>query len=108
MLNIPGLPAPASLAALGVMGQPTYRASGPDGWADTSASWLSADLVWKRLEWADAACTRIARADVNPLQIANLAFGDVLSDETRQAIARAESPAQGLTLLAGSPEFQRR
>ena len=108
MLNIPALPAQGALVALATMGQPTYRASGPDGWADTSASWLSADLVWKRLEWAQAACSRIARADVNPAQIASLAFGEALSEETLQAITRAESPAQELTMLAGSPEFQRR
>ena len=108
LLSIPSLPADAITNSLAVMGQPTYRAAGPDGWSDVAASWLSADLVWKRLEWAQAACARIARADIDPSRIADLAFGDVLSDDTRLAIARAESPAQGLTLLAGSPEFQRR
>ena len=108
MLNAPSLPNNAAANAVAVMGQPTYRAPGPDGWADISAAWLSADMVWKRLEWVQAAGARIARADLNVLAIAQNALGATLSDQTRDAISRAESAAQGLTLLAASPEFQRR
>jgi uncharacterized protein (DUF1800 family) len=35
-------------------------------------------------------------------------FPDSLSDASRTAIARAESPAEGLALLLVSPEFVRR
>jgi uncharacterized protein (DUF1800 family) len=35
------------------MGQRLYLAPGPDGWADTAAPWLTGDLVWKRIEWAE-------------------------------------------------------
>ena len=35
-------------------------------------------------------------------------LGPLLSDETRAAVARAESRAQGLAIAFMSPEFQRR
>jgi uncharacterized protein (DUF1800 family) len=106
--NLRTLPPGAGIAALSSMGQRPYAAPGPDGWADIADAWLTADLVWKRLEFAQAYATRIARADVDPMQIGEACLGPLLSDETRTAIARAESPAQGLALLYGAPEMQRR
>ena len=54
---------------------------------------------------------RVALAILSTLSttdIANAILGDAASPETKQAIARAESKAQGLALLLMSPEFQRR
>ncbi|WP_395646855.1 DUF1800 family protein [Terricaulis sp.] len=106
--NLTTLPPGAGIAAMQTMGQPVYRAPGPDGWADIADSWLTANLVWKRLEWAQAYAARIARADLDPLQLGEACLGPLLSDETRTAVSRAESPAQGLALLFGAPEMQRR
>lgn len=106
--NVRELPPGAGIAALTAMGQRPYSAPGPDGWADTSEAWLTADLVWKRLEFAQTFATRIARADVNPIELGEACLGPLLSDESRTAIMRAESPAQGLALLFGAPEMQRR
>lgn len=90
------------------MGQRLYAAPGPDGWADIAAPWLSGDLVWKRIEWCEALAQRVARADVDPVAIGEACLGPLLSAETRQAVARAESPQQGMVLLLSSPELQRR
>jgi uncharacterized protein (DUF1800 family) len=106
--NLRTLPENAGVTALTVMGQRPYAAPGPDGWSDTAQSWLSADLVWKRLEFAQTYASRIARADMDPIAVGEASLGPLLSDETRTAIARAESPAQGLALLFGAPEMQRR
>jgi uncharacterized protein (DUF1800 family) len=106
--NLQALPPGGGIGALAAMGQRVYAAPGPDGWSDLAASWLTADLVWKRIEFAQAYSERIARADLNPIDMAQACLGPLLSDETRTAIQRAESPAQGLTLLFGSPEMQRR
>lgn len=106
--NLRTLPPGSGIAALSSMGQRPYAAPGPDGWADIADAWLTADLVWKRLEFAQAYATRIGRADVDPMQIGEACLGPLLSDETRTAVARAESPAQGLALLYGAPEMQRR
>ncbi len=106
--NLRTLPPGAGVAALGAMGQRPYSAPGPDGWADIADAWLTADLVWKRLEFAQTYAQRIARADVNPVELGQACLGPLLSNETRTAISRAESPAQGLALLFGAPEMQRR
>jgi uncharacterized protein (DUF1800 family) len=45
---------------------------------------------------------------MKPGALADDVLGPTLSKATAQAIARAESPAQGLTLLLASAEFQRR
>lgn len=106
--NLRSLPPGAGVAALGAMGQRPYSAPGPDGWADISDAWLTADLVWKRLEFAQAYAARMARADLDPMDIAETCLGPLLSEESRTAIQRAESPAQGLALFYGAPEMQRR
>lgn len=106
--NLRTLPQGAGIAALSAMGQRPYAAPGPDGWADSADAWLTADLVWKRLEFAQAYASRIARADLDPMNVGETCLGPLLSDETRTAISRAESPAQGLALLYGAPEMQRR
>jgi uncharacterized protein (DUF1800 family) len=106
--NIQQLPQGAAIGALQAMGQRPYSAPGPDGWADIADDWLTADLVWKRLEFAQTFSNRIARADFNPLDVANACQGELLSAETHSAIQNAESPEQGLSILFGSPEFQRR
>lgn len=106
--NLRTLPPGAGIAALTSMGQRPYSAPGPDGWSDIAESWLTADLVWKRIEFAQAFSARIARADINPSDLATACLGPLESDETRTAIMRAESPAQGLALLFCAPEMQRR
>jgi len=106
--NLTALPPNAAIAALSAMGQRPYAAPGPDGWADIEAAWLSADLVWKRLEFAQAYAERIARADLDPVQIGAACLGPLISEETQTAVRRAESPAQGLSILFGAPEMQRR
>ncbi|MCA8886024.1 MAG: DUF1800 domain-containing protein [Hyphomonadaceae bacterium] len=108
LANLRTIPPGAGIAALGAMGQRPYAAPGPDGWADIADAWLTADLVWKRLEFAQAYSPRIARADLDPMSLGEACLGPLLSDETRTAVSRAESPAQGLALLCGAPEMQRR
>ena len=107
---LPGLQAdPGSLLrAYGSMGQTPYNPPGPNGWPDVQAEWLGADSVWKRFEWANQASQSVASTSMNPGALAGDVLGPTLSKATAQAIARAESPAQGLTLLLASAEFQRR
>jgi uncharacterized protein (DUF1800 family) len=96
------------LRAYGSMGQTPYNPPGPNGWPDVAAEWLGADSVWKRFEWANQAAQSVATTTMNPVLLAQDVLGPSLSKSTEQAIARAESPAQGLTLLLASADFQRR
>jgi uncharacterized protein (DUF1800 family) len=106
--NVQALPDNAPIGALVAMGQRPYAAPGPNGWADIADAWLTPDLVWKRLEFAQTFAARIARADVDPLGVGDACLGPLLSDETKTAIQRASSPAQGLAILFAAPEMQRR
>lgn len=106
--DIRELPPGAGAGAVAAMGQRIHAAPGPDGWSDRAEAWLSADLVWKRVEFAQTFANRLARADMDPQALGDAALGPLLSEETRRAVARAESPAQGLAILFAAPEFQRR
>jgi uncharacterized protein (DUF1800 family) len=46
--------------------------------------------------------------DVDPRELVDVALGPLAAQETRQAVARAETKVQALTLLVMAPEFQRR
>lgn len=107
-LGAPKLDGQRIVALLDRMGQRPYWAPAPDGWPDTEDHWISADAIWKRLEWADALAKGLAAANVDPMEIAARALGPQLSSKTQAAIAGAESPAQGLAIFLASPEFQRR
>jgi len=104
--NVRALPNANAVGALTQMGQRPYAAPGPDGWSDIAASWLTADLVWKRIEFAQAYADRVGRADVDPVQLGDASLGALMSDETRTAVRRAESATQGLALLFAAPEMQ--
>jgi uncharacterized protein (DUF1800 family) len=108
-----GLPASGMEAAnlqrsLANLGQVVYNPPGPNGWPDLEAEWLGADAVWKRLLWANDTAQRAAAAQLQPAALARQLLGAALSSATLQAIERAESPVQALTLLLASAEFQRR
>lgn len=96
------------ITSLKEMGQRPYMSPGPDGWSDQQDYWLSPDGVWKRIEWAQLAGRALAGSITRPDAYADDVFGATLSANTRTAIGRAESPAQGLTLLLTSPELMRR
>ena len=88
------------------LGQPVYKPPGPNGWPDVSAEWLAPDSLWKRFEWAGAAAARYGNSGRDPVQLAEDLLGPTLNDATRRSIGQAESPAQGLTLMLASAEFQ--
>ena len=97
----------AALGSLNVLGQPLWTPAGPNGFADTNAVWASPESIKLRLDIAAQYAARIGDL-VEPRDIINIVAGDATSPETRQAIARAESRQQAMTLLVMSPEFQRR
>ena len=95
------------IGALDLLGQTPYRPGSPAGWPDTADAWGGADALLKRIEWSGAV-GRYAGTRVDPVAIGVSALGPALTRTTRQTIGRAESAAQGLTLLLASPDFQRR
>jgi uncharacterized protein (DUF1800 family) len=94
-------------AVLKQLGQPTWQPGSPAGWDDIAASWAGPDALVRRVEVAQRLADRAASA-VDARVLADKLYADSLSEATRSAIARAESPAEGLALLLVSPEFVRR
>ncbi|MEO0412998.1 MAG: DUF1800 domain-containing protein [Pseudomonadota bacterium] len=85
--------------------QRPFGAPSPAGWPDTADAWLSPDALKKRIDWAGNVAKR---ARLRPDMFVDAALGPLADPALVTAIARAESPAQGLTLALMSPQFQRR
>ena len=96
----------AAVKVLRTLGQLPWNPPSPAGYDTTAATWLAPNALSDRL---DAASLMAGSADptLDPKALAADLLGDGVSRETTQAVARAESRAQALTLLLMSPEFQR-
>jgi len=92
--------------ALQSLGQPLMNPPSPAGFSDLSSTWLAPDAMTTRLDVAQQMA--VSAGDIDPRQIAEAVLGPLLSETSRQAIERAESPTQGVALLLMTPEFQRR
>ena len=89
------------------LGQPIWRPGSPKGYDDVVATWAGSAGLMQRVELASRVAARIGdRADAR--QLAPLVLADALTPETSRAIARADSPGQGLAMLFASPAFLRR
>src|SRR3954469_5666188 len=93
------------LQAMGYLGERMWRPSAPQGFADVQSAWI--DGLAQRLDIANR-IAELVQARIEPAAFLDIALGPLASAETRQAIARAESRQQGLTLALMAPEFQRR
>jgi uncharacterized protein (DUF1800 family) len=89
------------------LGQPTWQPGSPAGWDDIAASWAGPDALVRRVEVAQRIADK-AGSTVDARALAEKLFPQSLTESTRTAIARAESPVEGLALLLVSPEFVRR
>jgi len=92
-------------AGLATLGEPMWRPPSPRGYADDEATWI--DGMGQRLDVANTVAERIATR-IDPRAIIETVLASTVAPETLQAVARAESRQQALTLLFMSPEFQRR
>jgi uncharacterized protein (DUF1800 family) len=99
-------PQPAA-GLLAQLGQPVWRPGSPAGYDDIAASWSGPDALMRRVEAAERIAGR-AGGQIDARALGPRILPETLSDATAQAIARAESPGQGLALLLVAPEFLRR
>ena len=103
--------APADLRDIGpimnAMGQKPFNAPSPKGWSEEAAVWCAPDAIVKRMDWSEMFAAQTI-ADRDPVQLARAALGARLTPLVSQAIARAETRPEGLSILLMSPEFQRR
>lgn len=93
------------IQSLVLLGEPLWRPSAPKGFSDASDAWV--DGLAQRLDIANQLSRQLGdRVDVR--DVAEQGLGPLLSDDTRQTLARAASRPQALALLLMAPEFQRR
>jgi uncharacterized protein (DUF1800 family) len=88
-----------------LLGESLWRPSAPKGFSDDNAAWLGGLNL--RLQAANLFAQAVA-GDVEPRELVDVALGPLATEETRLAVARAETKVQALTLLVMAPEFQRR
>jgi uncharacterized protein (DUF1800 family) len=93
--------------AFNALGQRPFEPPSPKGWPDEASAWLAPHSFKQRLDWATLVSERHPPTE-NPVELADAMFAELLSRETRQEIARADTAAQGFAILLMSPEFQRR
>ncbi len=93
--------------AMAAMGQRPFAAPSPKGWPDQTGDWADPDGIIKRMAWSETfAATAVG--DQDPMQLAQNALGPTLSSLTAKTVGRAETRAEGLSILLMSPEFLRR
>jgi uncharacterized protein (DUF1800 family) len=93
------------LQAQNMLGEPLWRPPAPNGFSDESAPWM--DGLAQRLDIANNLSRRVGEF-IDPDSVASRVLGPLLSKETKQTIALAESRPQAIALLLMAPEFQRR
>jgi uncharacterized protein (DUF1800 family) len=87
------------------LGERFWRPPAPQGFPDVQSAWL--DGLAQRLDIANRIAELVSeRIDASALIETTL--GPLASADTRQAITRAESRQQAITLALMAPEFQRR
>jgi uncharacterized protein (DUF1800 family) len=91
---------------LGSLGMPLWTAPLPNGWSDVATDWAAPEAMMRRVDWTYSIAGH--SADRDPLEIADASLGALLRPRTLEAMRRAGSRRDALTLLLTSPEFQRR
>jgi uncharacterized protein (DUF1800 family) len=103
---VPPEPQPV-LGALLAMGMVPWNPPGPNGYPDVAAAWASPEAMKVRLDVSWRAAQRIKDAP-QPIAMLEEVAGSAASQDTREAVGRAESRQQAMAILFMSPEFQRR
>jgi uncharacterized protein (DUF1800 family) len=101
-LNVPGM--------LVGLGQPLWNAPQPNGWPDRAGDWATPEGMMRRIDWAYGLSGRVAspQSGRDAAELAEATLGPLLGADTLQAVHRAGSRREAMTLLLSAPEFQRR
>lgn len=92
-------------AGQALLGEPLWRPTSPKGYADDEATWI--DGMGRRLDVANNFAERVAGI-VDPQDVVENVLRSQVAPGVKDAIARAESRQQALTLLFMSADLQRR
>lgn len=96
------------LVPLTPMGQRWGYSSGPDGWPEEDAAWVTPAALAARLRWAMAAPRELTEALPDPRGFAAAALGGYADARVQFAAGAAETQAEAVGLVLSAPAFQRR
>ena len=95
------------LQSLRFLGNAPLTANSPAGFADTANDIAGPEAILRRIEWAKGAANKLTPS--LPLaSLVDMSIGPILGAATRAALVATNDTHEGLALLLGSPEFQRR
>ena len=103
-LGIDRFPGSAMTGFLRLMNHVPFTAPSPAGWPDDAQYWAAPSALKRRVEWGLEIGARLGNAKRADRFVEHMAPAQ--DKGLRRAIARAQSPAQGLGLLLASPNFQ--
>lgn len=106
VLDLPITEPGTIMGHLRTLGMPLWEPAGPNGFPSGAAAWASPESLKLRLDVSAQLAMRVSTAGA-PAALLDSAFGPTASDETRNAVLRAELRQQAVALLLMSPEFQR-
>jgi uncharacterized protein (DUF1800 family) len=96
------------------LGMPLYGCQPPTGYADKAEAWVNSGALLNRMNFAVSLTSRRqprGASDASSMTsdaIVRSALAGELSESTAATVAKATTTAQGLALVLGSPEFQKR
>lgn len=93
---------------LQMMGQPWLSPTGPDGFAEEDAAWVTPQGLSARLDWAVSAPSRLMQSLPDPRTFVRDALGDDAPEAVIFAANAAEDRKVAIGLVLASPAFQRR
>lgn len=90
------------------MGQPWERPTGPDGWPEEDAAWITPQGLAARMHWAMVIPSRMLDPLPDPRDFVAAALGDYAPEPLLFSARAAENRREGVGLVLASPAFQRR
>lgn len=93
---------------LAAMGQPFMSAPGPNGWPEEAEAWITPQGLATRIAWARGLAQKVFRRLPDARQFVDIALADAAPRRLRQAVAAAETQADGIMLVLASAEFNTR
>ncbi|GAA6199406.1 DUF1800 domain-containing protein [Aquicoccus sp. SU-CL01552] len=96
------------LQPIRAMGQFWQRPTGPDGWPEADAAWITPQGLSARLRWAMAVPRRLLADLPDPRAFVDTALGAAAPEPVRFAARAAETRAEAVGLVLAAPAFQRR
>ena len=92
----------------GIRLTPWSRQSGPDGWPEAAADWITPQTLAARIDWALRVPARFVDPLPDPRALIDTALGGSASEALATAVPRAETVREGVALVLASTDFNRR